>query len=219
MTLEVEKTIEASGVNTVVVSSPYIYATDVSKHRIVKMDMKGTVLASTGSQGDAPGQFNCPNGMKLGSDSHLYVCDTFNNRIQVFDRNLNFVRILGRKGRENGCLFWPTDLIFDADGNVYVSEIRNFRVQVLTPQGQHIRNIGNSGSNQEHFLAWPVSPAIHRDLLYVTDYERHCVFVFKTTGEFIKKLGENILPFPESMTIDHDGHIFVSYCRGAIIKF
>ncbi len=52
------------------------------------MDMNGFVVASTGSLGSGPGQFNFPNGIRLSKDSEIFVCDTNNHRIQVFYKYL-----------------------------------------------------------------------------------------------------------------------------------
>ena len=175
------------------------------------MIINGTIMASTGTEGDAPGRFDFPNGIQLSKDGELFVCDTRNHRIQVFDKDLNLIRILGKKGNGKGYFTSPDDLSFDDRGNIYVVECGNCRVQVLTPQGQHIiRNIGGPGTHQGQF-ANPVSPAIHRGLLYVTDcLKNKGVSVFKLTGEFVVSFGEGILQKPECITIDDNGFVYVS---------
>ena len=215
-TLSVEETIEVPGVHVAFMDDPHqIYVTDGNKHRLIKVDRNGTIITSTGTKGYALGEFNFPTGLQI-HNSEIYVCDTLNHRIQVFDRDLNFVRVIGRKGNENGCFNWPSDVGFDADGNLYVTDQLSSRIQVLTPQGQHIRNIGRSSTDAKELLVWPASLAIHEGLVYVTDYHAHRVLVFKTTGEFVKLLRD--LPFPESIAVDDEGHVYVTCSRDVVVK-
>ncbi len=211
-TLRVERSISVPGLGVFCIGDDYIYVCDMIQHRIIKMDMNGTVVTSTGTQGDGPGQINFPNGIQLSKEKELYVSDSNNHRIQVFDSDLNFVRILGRKGATNGCFNRPAGLDFDDEGNVYVVDEKNCRVQVLTPQGQHVRSIGSD-------FADPISAAVHRGMLYVTDWDNHRVSVFKTSGEFVSTFGEGCLSRPERIAIDDDGFVYVSDNRSTISKF
>ena len=98
--------------------------------------------------------------------------------VQVFDKELEFERSLGRKGRGNGCFENPDDLDFDDAGNLYIVDQNNHRTQVLTPQGQHVRNIGRHGSGRGE-LNRPVSAAVHRNMIYITDTSNERISVFK----------------------------------------
>lgn len=176
--------------------------------------MSDSVIKSTGTRGAGPGQFNFPNGIRLSKDNELYVCDSENHRIQIFDKDLNFIRILGQRGSADGYFNWPADLDFDEGGNIYVVEQNNHRIQVLTPQGLHIRNIGSARGN----LTCPVSAAVHRGMVYITDMDSHHISVFKTTGEFVCTFGESILSRPECLAIDENGFVYVSDERSKIVK-
>ena len=77
----------------------------------------------------------------------------------VINKDLNFERVTVRM---QGC---PDDLDFDDSSNLYIVDQY---LQVLTLQFQHIRYIGRYGSGQGE-LNNPVSPAIHRNMIYVTD--------------------------------------------------
>ncbi len=46
------------------IDPPHIYVTDSVDHKVIKMDMKGSVVASTGSRGNGAGQFNFRNGIQ-----------------------------------------------------------------------------------------------------------------------------------------------------------
>ena len=218
LTLSVESIISLSGVNEVLVASPYIYATDTIKYRLIKMDMNGTIIAHTGTEGNGPGQFASPNGIRLSKANDLYVCDTLNHRIQVFDKDLHLLRILGNTVSGSICFNMPNDLVFDDAGNIYIVNHKNHAIQVLSPEGKHIRNIGRPGSKPGE-LQFPGSAAVHRDMIYITDYGNKRISVFKLSGEFVSTFGEGILSHPECLTIDDNGFVYVSDDRSKIVKF
>ena len=145
------------------------------------------------------------------------MCDSNNHRIQVLDEDLNLIRVIGEQGERNGCFKFPADLDFDESGNVYVVEYDDHRIQVLTPEGRHIRYIGRPGANPGE-LNNPCSPAIHRNMIYVTEAEGGRISVFTLTGEFVTTFGHK-LSCPECIAIDEDGYIHVTRNKEAIVTF
>ena len=212
VTLSVERRVSVPGLGVFAITGTHIYASDIAQHRLIKMDLNGSILASTGTLGGGPGQINFPNGIQVSKDDQIYVSDSNNHRLQVFDKDLNYIRVIGEKGSANGCFNRPADLDFDDEGNVYIVDEKNSRVQVLAPQGQHIRNIGRE-------LADPISITVNRGIVYVTDWDNHHVSVFKTTGESLSTFGEDCLSRPERITIDDNGYVYVSDNREVLFKF
>ena len=217
-TRSIEMVIKVPGVNDILVAEEHIFATDVDQHRVVKMDRNGIVVKSVGGVGSNPGEFSFPNSIRQNKDKEIYVCDgRSNSRIQVFDEDLNLLRIIGKRGTSNGCFESPGDLDFDEAGNIYVVEQRNHRIQVLTPEGQHIRYIGRHGVNPGE-LSDPLSPAIHRNMIYVTEPFNRRVSVFTLAGEFVTTFGHK-LSRPECIAIDEDGYIHVTSNEQVIVTF
>lgn len=218
LTKSIERKIFMPGVNETLTNGGYIYFTEITNHKLMKMDMNGKIVKSTGVEGDHPGQFSFPNGIGLGKNDEIYVCDSRNSRIQVFDEELKFIRVIGREGNEDGCFRSPDDLDFDDAGNVYIADQDNHRVQVLTPEDQHVRSIGRHGSRQGE-LDHPVSVAVHKNTLFVTDLCNRRISVFKTTGEFVTTFGEDILQGPECIAVDENGYIYVTDSRSRLLTF
>ena len=216
--LDIMKTLKLPGVYEMLIVKENLFYTDVVQHRVVKANLSGTTISSTGTLGDKPGQFNLPNGIRLSKEGEIYVCDTGNHRVQVFDQDLKLLRVIGRKGTADGCFGTPDDLDFDEAGNIYVVEQYNHCVQVLTPQGQHIRYIGGYGSGKGE-LDNPMSAAVYQNMIYITDYNNKRISVFTTMGDFITTFGEGILTLPECIAIDDNGHIFVTDNRMHVVKF
>jgi len=60
--------------------------------RIAKADKNGKWLASFGTPGKNPGEFNTPHNIAADAQGNLYVADRGNRRIQVLDGNGKFLR-------------------------------------------------------------------------------------------------------------------------------
>src|ERR1700733_2169100 len=66
--------------------------------RVVKYDKNGRFIASVGSKGSEPGQFNLPHTLAVDARGNVYVGDRSNRRIQVFTDDLTFKAIYDNVG-------------------------------------------------------------------------------------------------------------------------
>ncbi len=60
--------------------------------RVAKVNAKGEWVASWGSLGKGPGQFDTPHGIAVSPKDEIYVADRGNRRIQVFDPGGKYLR-------------------------------------------------------------------------------------------------------------------------------
>lgn len=60
--------------------------------RVAKVNAKGEWIASWGSLGSGPGQFDTPHGIAVSPKDEIYVADRGNRRIQVFDTAGKYIR-------------------------------------------------------------------------------------------------------------------------------
>lgn len=60
--------------------------------RVGKANARGEWVASWGSLGTGPGQFDTPHGIAVSPDDEIYVADRGNRRIQVFDPDGTYIR-------------------------------------------------------------------------------------------------------------------------------
>jgi sugar lactone lactonase YvrE len=60
--------------------------------RVAKVNAKGEWIASWGSLGSGPGQFDTPHGVAVSPKDEIFVADRGNRRIQVFDTSGKYLR-------------------------------------------------------------------------------------------------------------------------------
>jgi hypothetical protein len=60
--------------------------------RVAKASNRGEWMASWGSLGNGPGQFDTPHGVAVGPSGDIFIADRGNRRIQVLDQNGKFLR-------------------------------------------------------------------------------------------------------------------------------
>lgn len=131
-----------------------LYVADSRNHRIVHLDMDGTLLGQWGSYADglsgpaAPGTFNEPWGVAVGPDGSVYVTDTWNHRVQKFTATGRPLTTWGQYGTtdEPGNGFWgPRGIAVDAQGYVYVADTGNKRIVVFDANGNYVSEFGSAG--------------------------------------------------------------------------
>ena len=143
--------------------------------RITKLDAAGNAVASWGSSGTRPGEFQRLRALTLGPDGNLYCADACNHRIQVLTRTGEFVREFGGEGDEPGRLRYPYDVAFGPDGELYVAEYGNQRIQKFTATGESLGVWGVPGGRPGQ-LNKPWALAVDRKgRVHVIDTENHRV--------------------------------------------
>ena len=83
--------------------------------RVHRFAADGTHLASWGSPGAAPGEFNLPHGLVVDADGRVIVADRENSRLQLFDRNGTYLESWDWVNR-------PMDLFLDEHGDLLIAE-------------------------------------------------------------------------------------------------
>jgi DNA-binding beta-propeller fold protein YncE len=183
------RTYDATGTEKRVLGGPFGYVSDAvqddegcfyisefGEHdRITKLDASGTVVASWGSSGTGPLQFQRLRALALGPDGNLYCADACNHRIQVISRSGEFVRQIGGEGDEPGRLRYPYDVCFGPDGELYVAEYGNQRVQKFDADGTP-RGVWGTPGGRAGQLNAPWALAVDRKgRVHVIDTENHRV--------------------------------------------
>ena len=183
-------------------------------HQVRKLSRNGRHIKTVGFNGTGQAEFMNPSGLGVSGEGELYVCDSNNHRIQVFDLELQFKRSFGSQGKAAGLFCYPTGIAFDSNGQIYIADCMNSRIQCFSPKAEsHLYTI------QHINLSTPTGLLIHDDHIYVTDYHNHRVMVLTIAGEFVTTFGSEHVKFPEGITVDEDGFLYITSDHSKIVVF
>jgi tripartite motif-containing protein 71 len=108
-----------------------LYVADAGDDRIVALSPAGTLLASWGGPGGAPGRLRGPAGIAVDAAGAVFVSDRGNDRVQKFAPDGRLLAVWGAPGGGPGQLSLPAGLATDCRGDVLVADTENNRVQVF----------------------------------------------------------------------------------------
>lgn len=146
-----------------------------ANERITKLDPDGRLVATWGSPGNGPRQFNHIRALAFGPDGLLYVADACNHRLQVYDRTGKWIADIGKHGAEPGQFVYPYDVAFGPAGDLFVVELGQHRVQKLAPTGEP-RGLWGGPGRKPGQLWNPWALAVDRwNRVHVIDSENHRV--------------------------------------------
>lgn len=208
-----------------------LYVADGRMHRIQVFDVAGGgLIASWGSQGTGPGQFQEPWGVAVGPGGVVYVADTWNHRIQKLDRDGKLLAQWGSFGQVSGpdggpVFYGPRGVAVDGEGNLWVTDTGNKRVLKFDPNGKLLGQWGEAGAGEGQFLE-PVGIAVDgQGRVYVADTWNRRVQVFDSQMGFLRQFpvegweGQSVVNKPY-LAVDQGGNVYVTDPEGCrAIKF
>ncbi|KJH50846.1 b-box zinc finger [Dictyocaulus viviparus] len=131
-------------------------------------------------------------------------------RAQLFDhrgefiKRINMVPLVPRGGIEvsaASCTSTGYLLLVDTSGVVYCLDVDAPRIIFWFDASSHLGEASDV--------------AIYEKNVYITDFKHHCVQVFNTDGQFIRKLGEpSQTPYPIGIDVSKNGDILVADTHG-----
>ena len=155
-----------------------IYVTDWC-HRVQKLKLDGTSVATACEYGSGEGQLCFPTGAAL-AGGILFVADTLNNRVVRFEaESLKWLSTFGGEGRAEGQFLGPCGLASTED-EVFVVDGHGQRIQALAPC---VRVFTNTQPWSAAFGLLPVA----RRLIDAPCY--HYEQVFNLHGGFVRTFG------------------------------
>ena len=176
-----------------------IYLTDQDNGKVYKFDKDLQVVNHSVIKGAA----KCFGVAIVGE--RVMVMKRNSKQLEVFTKDLKFVREIEVDIR--GCA-----IAFDGHSKLYICDSLTHCIQVLNDQCEYLYSIGNKpglGLRIPHFVC------VDGDLVYLTEYEGHCVSVFTKDGEYVTSFGslgsgEGQFDHPYGIAVDMHGFLYVA---------
>ncbi len=196
-----------------------LFIANSEANNIIKYSAADTVIAvaTWGSSGTGPGQFNYMRGIACDNAGNVYVVDHNNHRIQKFTNQGSFLLSWGGGPSTNaGSFQYPFGILINNSGNVLVSdatESGSRRIQTFSASGNLLSSYSLS--------TFPGGLGIAMDTdgnLYVTVYNE--VLKIGPDGNVKARFGKGSLSLASGIAVDAQGNVYVSdESEGRILKF
>lgn len=101
-------------------------------------------------------------------------------------------------------------LVVTPEGHIVAVDSVSARLFIIHESGELLRSFQCGKHMQE-----PSDIAIHQGCYYICDFKGHCVVVFNSEGEFVRKIGDCcITNYPNGIDIDNEGRVLASDSHG-----
>jgi len=156
---------------SILIYDEYIYISDETNHRLLKIDMDGRIANEIGSKGQDPGKFWYPAGLEIipssisTTEDLLVCCDCWNHRLQIFSLSGDFKQLVGGFGEQAHEFKGPYDMAFSNDGCLWVADRANHRIKKVSLQGDTIEILGSAGREDKEFFGTTIERIKHDILL------------------------------------------------------
>ena len=195
----------------------HVLVTD--SHRLQKLTINGACIQCVGGteQGSGTMQFNSPQGIAVHPiTGDIFVADHYNNRIQIFTNDLKHCYTI-KTHYDRVPLKQPLDVAIHKSGLILVADSYNNCITVFDVSCQYKMRFGSPGFRSfftsqfpKGQLFCPSSIAVHKDLVFVSEWVNNRVSVFTIGGDFRCCIGEKVFVQPQGIAIDAMGRLIVS---------
>jgi DNA-binding beta-propeller fold protein YncE/signal transduction histidine kinase len=131
----------------------YLFGTEGAfQDRVIKKyDNSGNYLASIGSQGSGPGQFQERGALAIDSSNNIYAVDPFLDRVSKFNSAGVFQYSFGSTGSGPGEFQEPWGITVKNNGDIYITDSSLNRLQIFNNSGVLLNTFGTTGSGPGEF--------------------------------------------------------------------
>lgn len=189
--------------------SGLVYVVDTGNNKLKVYSSSGDSIREIGGYGWGQLEFDRPYDVAAGTGLNVYVADNGNHRIQRFDKDLNYISTLYTRESEDPSqrLGYPVGVAVSRLGDLFIIDDENVRVVKVNTFSTIERTFGGIDAGKGRLKNPRQLGLTGKDLVCVFDEQR--IVVFDNFGNYVRTIGQGVLPDPRGMTVDRDT-IFVA---------
>lgn len=184
----------------------WFYLTSFGNNDVLLFDVNGVLRRRL--EGGLVG-FNRPFDVVRAANGELYVSEFGGDRIARIRPDGTRVSVFGESGSGEEQLLGPQYMALDGEGGLYVTDWGNRRVAKFSEEGEFLLSFGGQDGSFPGFEA-PTGVAAQPDRVFVADSEQDSIFVFDTSGNFLREIGDVGLSNPESIELYGSNRLLIS---------
>jgi DNA-binding beta-propeller fold protein YncE len=168
-----------------------LFVADTHYSRVLIYDRDGNLLATFGTAGRGPGEFEMPTDVAVDRDGNIYVSETGgNDRISKFNAAFHYVKSFAGADDGEAATSRPVGLTIDADNTLWVADAVNHRLLRFSLDGQLLGKIGSMGNEPGQFR-YPYDTAMMPDgTLIVVEYGNSRLQQVTADGKSLRTWGQ-----------------------------
>ena len=185
-----------------------VYVTQTLGHYFNIYSRECKLLSSVGKKGSGGLELNSPRGITVSTEwSRIYICEYMNNRVQCLNLDLTFNCFIPDILGATAVKLTAEEIVVLCQGNPCI--------RIYNASHQLSRQMISKGEEDINQMKHPYCFFLDSNLnILMTDFKRHCVSIFSSSGELIHefgKEGEEKREFvqPRGITMDSEGRIVV----------
>ncbi len=179
-----------------------IYLADTGNNRVLKFDKKGRFLDIVGGFGWRQEEFDRPVDLSARSLLDVFIVDFNNERIERYDRDLNYISSLhsDENTGESRQFGFPVSVDISKHGELFICDSESDRILKLNSFGTAVLSFGDFNEGEGRLQSPAHIEVTDEDLVYVSDDKAGEIVVFDYYGNFVRRLGSQILAGPAGLT-------------------
>lgn len=152
-----------------------------------------------------------PCGICVGENNSIIITDVRHHCLRIISSNGRSIGDIGKEGKRLALFEDPCAVVMNDKAQIFVCQRDNPRIQRLTSAGKCMKKLWHKSFGEP----WAMVVA-HDGKLYVTDWDRSCIHIFQSNGDYNVSIGGDdsllgeSLKFPAGIAMNAEGQLIVA---------
>ena len=148
-------------------------------------------------------------GIAVLHSGHIVVSDYNNRCVYTYTIEGKLVRKFGMNH-----LTGPSGMAVNSKGHLFIADYNSKQISVYDEHTKFMYSFCPDSSQPEMCLPQQLCIDPSTQLVFISDYDKHCVHCYQQDGTFVRQFGQNVLTNPSGIAVNLDGLILVESYKG-----